>query len=108
MLNGTEYLPPTLWSYRKDCRRIFKRILFLFFFGVVSAWFFSCFPSLLNTNSLTRKISFYREWRFGYGQETKQADPAGQKPLCGVNYLFYNKDTWVKRASFLLFPKLLP
>jgi len=74
-------------------------------------WFqlgFSCFPSLLNANSLTRKISFHREWRFGYGQETKQADLAGQKLLFGVNCLFYNKDTWIKRTSFLLFLKLLP
>jgi len=62
----------------------------------------------LDTNYLTRKINFHREWRFGYRQDTKQADRAGQKLLLGVNCLFYNNGTWVKRTSFLLFPKLFP
>jgi hypothetical protein len=68
----------------------------------------SCFPSLSGINSLTHKISFHRDLGFGHRQDTKQVDRADQKPLSGVNYQFYNTDTWAKRASFLLFLKLLP
>ena len=93
VLNGTDFLPSTLWSYRKDCSGIFKRILFLFFCGVVSAWFFSYFPSLLNTNYLTHKINFYRNLNFGYRQDTKKADRAGQKLLFGVNRKLFTKCT---------------
>jgi hypothetical protein len=45
---------------------------------------------------------------FGYRQDTKQADHAGQKPLLGVNYPFCNTDIWVKKVSSLLFLALLP
>jgi hypothetical protein len=44
---------------------------------------------------------------FGYRQDTKQADHAGQKPLFGVNYPFCNKDIWVEKVSSLLFPVFL-
>jgi hypothetical protein len=58
------------------------------------------------------QFSFYREWSFGYRQDTKQADHAGQKPLSDANCPpvrrgRYNKDTWAKKASFLAFPILL-
>jgi hypothetical protein len=62
----------------------------------------------LITSSLTRKINFYRDTSFGYRQDTKVADPAGQRRLFYANYLFYNKGIWAKKASFLLFLILLP
>jgi len=45
---------------------------------------------------------------FGYRQDTKQADLAGQKPLFGANCPFCNTGIWAKKASFLLFPVFLP
>ena len=69
---------------------------------------FTCVPSLVNMSSLTHKINFHRNLNFGYRQDTMQVDHAGRRLLSGVNFLFYNTDTWVKRAFFLLFLKILP
>jgi hypothetical protein len=57
---------------------------------------------------LTHIVNFYRELIFGYRQDTKQVDHAGQKPLFYVNYRFCNTDIWVKKVSSLLFLALLP
>ena len=108
-LNGTDYLPSTLCTYRKNFRENFKRQASLFFFGVVSKVVLSCFASLLSIKSLTHPANYRdRNLNFGYRQDTKQVVRAGQKPLSGANCLFYNKDIWVKKVFFLLFPKLLP
>src|SRR5690606_12104108 len=69
---------------------------------------FQCFPSLLSIYALTHKISFHRDLSFGYCQDTRQADRAGQKLLFGASCLFYNRDIWVKKVFSLLFPILLP
>ena len=109
VLNGTDYKSVNLWSYRKVLRENYKRLVSLFFFGVVSKVVLSCFASLLSIKSLTHPANYRdRNLNFGYRQDTKQVVRAGQKPLFGANCLFYNKDIWVKKVFFLLFPKLLP
>ena len=107
-LNGTDYMPSTLWSYRKIIGDITRGFRVLFFFAVQKGWFFSCFPSLIRTNALTHKVNLYRELNFGYRQDTKQADHAGQILLSDVNCLFCNKDIWAEKVFSLLFLVLLP
>ena len=73
-LNGTDYLPSTLCTYRKNFRENFKRQASLFFFGVVSKVVLSCFASLLSIKSLTHPANYRdRNLNFGYRRNTKQA-----------------------------------
>jgi hypothetical protein len=77
------------------------------FFGEVFFGLLSCFSSLSSVRSLTRKISFHRDLDFGHSQDTKLEGRTGQKTQSGVNFPFYNRDIWAKKAFFLLFPELL-
>jgi hypothetical protein len=44
---------------------------------------------------------------FGYRQDTNQVVHAGQKRLFDASSLFYNRDIYLKTASFLFFLTLL-
>ena len=63
---------------------------------------FACFSSLEAKSYISRKINLHRNLVFGYRQDTKQADHAGQKPLFGVNSFFWDKDILVKKAFSIL------
>ena len=92
VLNGTDYMPSTLMELSRSFLREFQEASEpLFLCGKIKL-VFECFSSLSSVKSLTHKISFHGDLDFGRRQDTKQADHAGQKPLSGVNYPFYNTD----------------
>ena len=63
----------------------FKRIECPLFLCGKIKMVFTCFPSLMGIRALVHKINFHRNYNFGHRQDAKQADPAGQKLLFGVN-----------------------
>ncbi|RTZ07494.1 hypothetical protein EKM03_05100 [Flavobacterium sp. GSP6] len=60
VLNGTDYKSVLYGVIVKFLERFSTGFYILFFLGVVSACFFSCFPSLLSIIALTHNLAFTR------------------------------------------------